>query len=66
LAQLLEKGRTLNVPKATVEAALEKATSKDQKELFQILFEGYGPKVFFRKILFFLFNCFTFEINNSF
>ena len=47
LAGLLDKARDLQVPKANIENALQKAQGKgpDAPALTSVIYEGYGPKV---------------------
>jgi len=47
LGHLLDKAKQLQVPRANVESALQKAQGKgvDALALTHVLYEGYGPKV---------------------
>ncbi len=43
LRAALQNARSFNMPKDRVEAAIKKASSKDEKDLEIITYEGYGP-----------------------
>jgi len=43
LRVLMQMGRVANMPKENVERAIKKATSKDQADYKEIVYEGYGP-----------------------
>jgi len=43
LRVLIQMGRAANMPKENVERAIKKATSKDQADYKEIVYEGYGP-----------------------
>lgn len=43
LRALLQNARAANMPKDNVERAIKKATNKDEAELKEIVYEGYGP-----------------------
>ena len=43
LRVLLQNARAANMPKETVERAIKRATSKDQEDYKEIVYEGYGP-----------------------
>ena len=43
LRAVIQNARAANMPKDNIERAIKKATSKDQSEYKQALFEGYGP-----------------------
>ena len=43
LRVLIQMGRAANMPKENVERAIKKATSKDQADYKEVLYEGYGP-----------------------
>lgn len=43
LRMAIQNSKAINMPKATVEAAIKKATSKDEKDFEEIVYEGYGP-----------------------
>ena len=43
LRVLLQNARAANMPKETVERAIKRATSKDQADYKEIVYEGYGP-----------------------
>lgn len=43
LRAAFQNARTVNMPKDRLEAAIKKATSKDEKDLEQIVYEGYAP-----------------------
>ena len=38
-----QNARTVNMPKDRIEAAIKKATSKEEKDLEQLVYEGYAP-----------------------
>ena len=40
---LIQMGRAANMPKENVERAIKKATSKDQADYKEVVYEGYGP-----------------------
>jgi YebC/PmpR family DNA-binding regulatory protein len=39
----IQNSKACNMPKANVEAAIKRATSKDEKDLEELVYEGYGP-----------------------
>ncbi len=39
----VQNSKAVNMPKATVDAAIKRALSKDEKDLEEIVYEGYGP-----------------------
>jgi YebC/PmpR family DNA-binding regulatory protein len=39
----IQNAKGANMPKATVEAAIKRATSKEEKDFEEITYEGYGP-----------------------
>lgn len=39
----IQNSKACNMPKTTVDAAIKRATSKDEKDLEEIVYEGYGP-----------------------
>jgi YebC/PmpR family DNA-binding regulatory protein len=43
LRVLIQMSRAANMPKENVERAIKKATSKDQSDYKEIVYEGYGP-----------------------
>lgn len=43
LRVLLQNARAANMPKDTVERAIKRATSKDQDDYKEMVYEGYGP-----------------------
>ena len=43
LRVLMQMGKVANLPKENVERAIKKATSKDQADYKEIVYEGYGP-----------------------
>ncbi len=43
LRALLQNARAANMPKENVERAIKRATSKDQDDYKEIVYEGYGP-----------------------
>ena len=43
LRMAIQNSKACNMPKATVDAAIKRATSKDEKDLEEIVYEGYGP-----------------------
>ncbi|MDR0712780.1 MAG: YebC/PmpR family DNA-binding transcriptional regulator [Bacteroidales bacterium] len=43
LRVLLQMSKAANMPKETVERAIKKATSKDQADYKEVVYEGYGP-----------------------
>lgn len=43
LRVLLQNARAANMPKDTVERAIKRATSKDQEDYKEMVYEGYGP-----------------------
>jgi len=43
LRVLIQMGRVANMPKENVERAIKKATSKDQVDYKEVVYEGYGP-----------------------
>ena len=43
LRMAIQTARSLNMPKDRIEAAIKRASSKDQADLVEITYEGYGP-----------------------
>ncbi|MDR1155333.1 MAG: YebC/PmpR family DNA-binding transcriptional regulator [Bacteroidales bacterium] len=43
LRVLMQMGKVANMPKENVERAIKKATSKDQADYKEVIYEGYGP-----------------------
>ncbi|MEG1573729.1 MAG: YebC/PmpR family DNA-binding transcriptional regulator, partial [Bacteroidales bacterium] len=43
LRVLIQNSKAANMPKETVERAIKKATSKDEGNYKEVLYEGYGP-----------------------
>lgn len=43
LRALIQNARSENMPKDNIERAIKKATSKDQADYKEIIYEGYGP-----------------------
>ncbi|HVD96771.1 MAG TPA: YebC/PmpR family DNA-binding transcriptional regulator [Cytophagaceae bacterium] len=43
LRVIIQNAKGLNMPKDRVEAAIKRASSKDEKDLEEIVYEGYGP-----------------------
>lgn len=43
LRAAIQTGKGLNMPKDRIEAAIKRASSKDEKELEEVSYEGYGP-----------------------
>jgi YebC/PmpR family DNA-binding regulatory protein len=43
LRMAIQTARSLNMPKDRIEAAIKRASSKDQADLQEITYEGYGP-----------------------
>lgn len=43
LRAVIQNARAANMPKENVERAIKKATSKDQKDFKEIIYEGYAP-----------------------
>ncbi len=43
LRVLLQNAKAANMPKETVDRAIKKATTKDQEDYREIIYEGYGP-----------------------
>jgi YebC/PmpR family DNA-binding regulatory protein len=43
LRVLLQNARAANMPKDTIERAIKRATSKDQDDYKEMVYEGYGP-----------------------
>lgn len=43
LRAVLQNAKTANMPKENVERAIKRATSKDQEDYKEIVYEGYGP-----------------------
>ncbi len=39
----IQNAKNANMPKKNVEAAIERATSKDAEDLQEVVYEGYGP-----------------------
>lgn len=43
LRMAIQTARSLNMPKDRIEAAIKRATSKDEADLHEVVYEGYGP-----------------------
>lgn len=43
LRAAIQTAKTVNMPKANVEAAIKKASSKDASSFDEVIYEGYGP-----------------------
>lgn len=43
LRMAIQSSKALNMPKDRVEAAIKRATAKDQADLDEVVYEGYGP-----------------------
>ncbi|MDI9356509.1 MAG: YebC/PmpR family DNA-binding transcriptional regulator [Chitinophagaceae bacterium] len=43
LRAAIQNAKTANMPKENIERAIKKASSKDEKEYKEIVYEGYGP-----------------------
>lgn len=43
LRTIIQNAKGLNMPKDKVEAAIKRATSKDDKDYQEVIYEGYGP-----------------------
>lgn len=43
LRVLIQNAKTANMPKENVERAIKKASSKDQEDFKEVIYEGYGP-----------------------
>jgi YebC/PmpR family DNA-binding regulatory protein len=43
LRVMIEKAKKENMPKDTIERAVKKGTSADMGELFEVMYEAYGP-----------------------
>ena len=43
MRELMQNAKAANMPKENVERAIKKATSKDEGDYKEVLFEGYGP-----------------------
>lgn len=43
LRMAIQVGRSLNMPKDRIEAAIKRASSKDEESLQEVTYEGYGP-----------------------
>lgn len=43
LRMVLQNAKSLNMPKDRVEAAIQRAANKNEKDLEEVVFEGYGP-----------------------
>lgn len=43
LRALLQNARAVNMPKDNIERAIKKATNKDEADIKEIVYEGYGP-----------------------
>lgn len=39
----IQNAKGINMPKDRIEAAIKKASSKDEKDLEEVVYEGYGP-----------------------
>jgi len=40
---VIQNGKAANMPKANIDAAIARATNKDEKDLEEIVYEGYSP-----------------------
>ena len=43
LRMIIQNAKSYNMPKDRVEAAIARASNKDEKDLEEVVFEGYGP-----------------------
>ena len=43
LRVLIQNAKAANMPKENVERAIKKASSKDQEDYKEVVYEGYGP-----------------------
>src|SRR6185437_15448790 len=43
LRVVIQNAKGVNMPKDRVEAAIKKASSKDEKDFQEVVYEGYGP-----------------------
>lgn len=43
LRMVMQNAKAVNMPKERVEAAIKRASSKDEKDFEEIVYEGYGP-----------------------
>lgn len=43
LRSLIQNAKTDNMPKDRIEAAIKRASAKDEKEYEEVVYEGYGP-----------------------
>lgn len=43
LRTLIQNAKGLNMPKDRIEAAIKRASSKDEKDYEEVVYEGYGP-----------------------
>ncbi len=43
LRTAIQNAKGVNMPKDRIEAAIKRASSKDEKDLQEVLYEGYGP-----------------------
>jgi len=43
LRMVIQNSKAVNMPKANVEAAIKRATSKEEKDFEEIVYEGYAP-----------------------
>lgn len=43
LRAAIQNAKAINMPKDRIEAAIKRASSKDEKELEEVVYEGYGP-----------------------
>jgi YebC/PmpR family DNA-binding regulatory protein len=43
LRMAIQNAKSENMPKENIEAAIKRAVAKDQKDLEEVVFEGYGP-----------------------
>lgn len=43
LRAAIQNAKTVNMPKDTVDAAIKRASNKDEKDYQEIVYEGYGP-----------------------
>jgi YebC/PmpR family DNA-binding regulatory protein len=43
LRTIIQNAKTSNMPKDRIEAAIKRASSKDEKDYQEVIYEGYGP-----------------------
>lgn len=43
LRMAIQNAKAVNMPKANIEAAIKRATSKDEKDFEEVVYEAYGP-----------------------